>query len=219
MNFEKAATLVLTLVSIVIGSNSAQATAINWDFSANTGNLGTTESYVSGGISITAAGFSSSSFNHPTDLFGKNNGSDEKGLGLTDDPSHENEISGTNLIRIDFSNARSAGITGFSFSMNSSTGGEDWIVYGSNSATSGLTQVAVGSDEVLHNLSGTAGTYKYYFFEDEFSWSNDNVLLASVSGMTAAVPEPSTWAMMILGFAGVGFMSYRRKTKPVSMAA
>jgi hypothetical protein len=29
--------------------------------------------------------------------------------------------------------------------------------------------------------------------------------------VTAAVPEPSTWAMMILGFAGIGFMAYRRK--------
>lgn len=28
--------------------------------------------------------------------------------------------------------------------------------------------------------------------------------------VTAAVPEPSTWAMMILGFAGVGFLAYRR---------
>jgi hypothetical protein len=28
-----------------------------------------------------------------------------------------------------------------------------------------------------------------------------------------AVPEPSTWAMMILGFVGVGFMAYRRKDK------
>jgi len=28
----------------------------------------------------------------------------------------------------------------------------------------------------------------------------------------AAVPEPSTWAMMILGFAGLGFMAYRRKS-------
>jgi hypothetical protein len=25
------------------------------------------------------------------------------------------------------------------------------------------------------------------------------------------VPEPSTWAMMILGFAGIGFMAYRRR--------
>jgi hypothetical protein len=27
-----------------------------------------------------------------------------------------------------------------------------------------------------------------------------------------AVPEPSTWTMMILGFAGIGFMAYRRKS-------
>jgi hypothetical protein len=27
----------------------------------------------------------------------------------------------------------------------------------------------------------------------------------------SAVPEPSTWAMMLLGFAGLGFMAYRRK--------
>jgi Domain of unknown function (DUF4082)/PEP-CTERM motif len=36
---------------------------------------------------------------------------------------------------------------------------------------------------------------------------------------TAAVPEPSTWAMMILGFAGIGFMAYRRKSRPALMAA
>jgi hypothetical protein len=29
--------------------------------------------------------------------------------------------------------------------------------------------------------------------------------------LTAAVPEPFTWAMMILGFCGLGFMAYRRK--------
>jgi hypothetical protein len=26
-----------------------------------------------------------------------------------------------------------------------------------------------------------------------------------------AVPEPSTWTMIILGFAGIGFMAYRRR--------
>jgi hypothetical protein len=29
--------------------------------------------------------------------------------------------------------------------------------------------------------------------------------------INSAVPEPSTWAMMILGFAGVGFLAYRRR--------
>ena len=28
-----------------------------------------------------------------------------------------------------------------------------------------------------------------------------------------AVPEPSTWAMMLLGFAGLGFMGYRASAK------
>jgi hypothetical protein len=31
-----------------------------------------------------------------------------------------------------------------------------------------------------------------------------------IQGQVSGVPEPSTWAMMILGFAGVGFMAYRR---------
>jgi PEP-CTERM motif len=30
-------------------------------------------------------------------------------------------------------------------------------------------------------------------------------------GTVSDVPEPSTWAMMILGFAGIGFMAYRRR--------
>ena len=31
-----------------------------------------------------------------------------------------------------------------------------------------------------------------------------------VDATTISVPEPSTWAMMLLGFAGLGFVSYRR---------
>jgi hypothetical protein len=30
----------------------------------------------------------------------------------------------------------------------------------------------------------------------------------------SAVPEPATWAMIIIGFAGIGFLSYRRKNSP-----
>ena len=35
---------------------------------------------------------------------------------------------------------------------------------------------------------------------------------------TQGIPEPSTWAMMILGFAGVGFMAYRRSRKDQGLA-
>jgi hypothetical protein len=35
----------------------------------------------------------------------------------------------------------------------------------------------------------------------------------------SAVPESSTWVLMIIGFAGIGFLAYRRKSKPALMAA
>jgi outer membrane lipase/esterase len=44
-------------------------------------------------------------------------------------------------------------------------------------------------------------------------------MLIADAFLAEAVPEPATWAMMILGFAGVGFMAYRRKSKSALMAA
>jgi hypothetical protein len=46
---------------------------------------------------------------------------------------------------------------------------------------------------------------------------NDYSFLFS-PGIANAVPEPSTWAMMILGFAGIGFMVYRRKNTALRVA-
>jgi len=37
-------------------------------------------------------------------------------------------------------------------------------------------------------------------------------LSITVGDSVSAVPEPSTWAMMIIGFFGVGFLAYRNKT-------
>ncbi len=45
----------------------------------------------------------------------------------------------------------------------------------------------------------------------------DGALLATESDSIrvtgGAVPEPSTWATMMLGFAALGYMGYRRKAK------
>jgi hypothetical protein len=48
------------------------------------------------------------------------------------------------------------------------------------------------------------------------SFELDNINYGSdhVGANGPAAPEPATWAMMILGFAGVGFMAYRRKRNP-----
>jgi hypothetical protein len=52
------------------------------------------------------------------------------------------------------------------------------------------------------------GQFALYDFDLAMSFSNFTVSGSLVSG---AVPEPSTWAMMLLGFASLGFAAYRWK--------
>jgi hypothetical protein len=68
-----------------------------------------------------------------------------------------------------------------------------------------------------------SGTFAYTLpdaVSNAGSWgSNEEWAAFNDITTTSAVPEPSTWAMMLLGFAGIGFMAYRRKSKPALMAA
>jgi hypothetical protein len=52
-------------------------------------------------------------------------------------------------------------------------------------------------------------------------WVSNLVSLEVLNAFSpvAAVPEPSTWAMMILGFAGVGFMVFRRRNQSAAITA
>jgi len=56
----------------------------------------------------------------------------------------------------------------------------------------------------ISSLGLAPGTYVYTLAGSE----PDSV---TVQIGVSAVPEPSTWAMVILGFAGLGFMGYRRR--------
>ena len=62
-----------------------------------------------------------------------------------------------------------------------------------------------------------AGIHSVRFF-GEGTVGFDNFQFGALTAVSP-VPEPSTWAMMILGFAGVGFMSYRRKNRMALKAA
>jgi hypothetical protein len=54
------------------------------------------------------------------------------------------------------------------------------------------------------------------FGDGTTTWSNGNFAFdATFQATISAVPEPSTWAMMILGFFGVGFIAYRRRNGAV----
>lgn len=68
-----------------------------------------------------------------------------------------------------------------------------------------------------NTVTGTesAGSLQFNGLVSSISWNNPNneFWYGFTVGVEAAVPEPATWAMMILGFFGVGFMAYRRKEK------
>jgi len=60
------------------------------------------------------------------------------------------------------------------------------------------------------NFAGTAasaGTLKLFYF-DSNAGDNTQFITANV---TSAVPEPATWAMMLIGFAGLAFASQRKE--------
>lgn len=100
-------------------------------------------------------------------------------------------------------------------------------------------------DNVITNVGGvlqwsyaglavTAGpsNYLYNLFTDSFYGLNNAMLTTDPNAgpfgsfeealgtgtVTAAVPEPSTWAMMILGFFGLGLVSYRRRAGSLRLA-
>jgi hypothetical protein len=65
------------------------------------------------------------------------------------------------------------------------------------------------------------GTLQFNGTYSSISWTNPvrEDWYGFTVGVQSAVPEPSTWAMMILGFAGVGFMAYRRRNSTALRAA
>jgi hypothetical protein len=91
------------------------------------------------------------------------------------------------------------------------TGGPTWYSDSALNWDNGnhVYSTAVNAGEAF--ASSPAGTY--VAFEDlNFPYSDYNYFDQTfVFAIASAVPEPSTWAMMVLGFAGVSFMTYRRR--------
>jgi hypothetical protein len=209
--------LFATAAMAMAAAGGANANALLFDFSLapHIDNIGPTETYTQFGLSIVASGFDQ--LNVATDLYGKHGGGDENGLGLANDPSGDTEIYyQKGFVQLDVSGLfGKVNTTSLLFGTNSTTQGEAWAVYGTNHA-GGMSLgavVASGATEGTHVLSGF-GTYKYYDFYETTALGGKNFLITSL-----AVPEPSTWAMMLAGFGGLGAMLRRRRAAGRALTA
>jgi hypothetical protein len=123
-------------------------------------------------------------------------------------------------------------VSDFEFYFTNVNGLPDGRLYFASSAVGGGFQFFIDgiadADHTLFNIFG----------DQLFSGDTTNPTLLTFNGLgltnyvgqdgspvtltvtaVAAVPEPSTWAMMILGFAGVGFMAYRRRNQSAALVA
>jgi len=85
---------------------------------------------------------------------------------------------------------------------------------GTPTAAFGYFNVSVGTG-LTDDIAPGTDSDKFHFFQAPEA-SVFTLFLTDANGDVAqvvvGVPEPSTWAMMILGFLGVGFMAYRKRT-------
>jgi hypothetical protein len=122
----------------------------------------------------------------------------------------------TKSFTVDFKSFTPATSQGFTF----------FTVYNSSGAVFSDGFLSPGSTSAQIAASALAPNTQYTFeldFSDRLNGNDGNNYTvqgfdvrtdgAFTTGV-GAVPEPSTWAMMILGFAGIGFIAYRRKAKP-----
>lgn len=79
-----------------------------------------------------------------------------------------------------------------------------------------FTSVTLDPSSILTGSTFNASDVTFDSIHIGTAWANltfnagDTVIL-DVNSTVSSVPEPSAWAMMILGFAALGFMAYRRR--------
>jgi hypothetical protein len=81
------------------------------------------------------------------------------------------------------------------------------VITGSVTGANGGVQI--NFDNTPQSFTSNSGPFT--FFVNDLGVNSNGV--NNISGVIQAIPEPSTWAMMILGFFGIGFMAYRRKSQ------
>lgn len=101
-------------------------------------------------------------------------------------------------------------------------GSQDVFATTSNGQTQLLNDyTGVSSNRVFRGIYDSAGFSSLTF--NGFTAVNDqyNVddLQFGTQAVNAAVPEPATWAMMLVGFGGIGFAMRRRKSKVTTNVA
>jgi hypothetical protein len=195
---------------------TAHATLLDFGLNLGGGDLhATTHNFVSHGLILGAATQGIGAGN----LFLKCCAVGETGLGLTGDPSGEDEIyfesvkknQQPDYIELDFSKLiGKISNASVQFGVDSVQAGESWAIYASNVADQGTNGTLVdsgNSSDLTANLP-SVGTYDFY----DFVATNANFLITDITATAPdAVPEPMSIALLGFGLLGTLAVAKRKR--------
>jgi hypothetical protein len=176
---------------------AANAATITCSFNSPTGDIGSASHvYVCGGLNITATAFGGGN------LFGKNDGGDEIGVGITGNT--DNEITGSHFIQLDLQNI--LGNNPMTLIINSNTGSDRANIY-----STGTNGAMTGGSNLYTNLATEGAnplspTLRYL----DVSAPAGDVLLGPLTfTVTSGVPEPGSLGLIGCGLLGLGLLRRR----------
>jgi hypothetical protein len=206
-------TLVRVIAALALAAlmqTSSQALASTYIYTGNAGNnsFNNVGNYVSATVDLNCSGICSA-------------GTYLLGSGINAFSLSDNTSANTPVFTHSSSDANAdlAGFTDYVV-LDSSGMVTKWLLLNYETVGSTSQWIFTMGNDAAHGTQDFAGifntntrNYEYYdqSLADTGTW---RVVDPAGGNIAPAVPEPSTWTMMILGFAGVGFMAYRRKSKP-----
>jgi hypothetical protein len=176
---------------------SLPAFADSVNFAASTGSMGKSHVFSVNGGNITATGYSNTGVT--SNLYFKNNGGDETGLGLAGMPA--NEISGTGFVQFGFGSFLAGTNGATQLHLGSVEFGESYNVYGSNMA--GVQGTLLGSGNSAQTTFTLPATQPYQFVS--VSAPKGNVLVQGIQAATStvSVPESGILVLLLTGMLGM----------------
>jgi PEP-CTERM motif len=208
MRLKSIATAV-ALVMLLAGMSWAgpNPTQVTWNFNTPTGKLGTSQTYMVDGITLTAYGFSSPG--HSNKLFGKKDGGDESGLGLYG--FSDDEIGGNGFIQLNLTQLLQQYDTAY-LTIGSVQQGEYYDVWLSN--TLGRLGTEVVSNGTLDDVQFPVTLLQSSPYLGISAGRCGNVLLSTLSVNQSQTPEPASLALFGSGLI-LAAMLFRRRSRLV----